>query len=141
MFSESFFFLISCSFKLIGPSLIMKMAVDFGNLLKARRGKAVFYCFSEAIETLFSSIPDNTLNNALEYLSVETLPCNEEERLFFRKQLPHQTGPFSLIDERSLLRLHRYLLYCMQFQRNFPPRGYQSPLPSNLVPPSFSATL
>ena len=87
---------------------------------------------------LFSSIPDNTLNNALEYLSVETLPCNEEERLFFRKQLPHQTGPFSLIDERSLLCLHRYLLYCMQFQRTFPPRGYQSPLPSNLVPPSFS---
>jgi hypothetical protein len=114
------------------------MEVEFGNLLKARRGKEVFYCFSEAREKFFSSIADDTLNNALEYLGVETLACNEQERFFFEKQLPHQTGPFRLIGEQSLLRLRRYLLYCMQFQRNFPPLGYQFPFPSNHVPPSFS---
>ena len=48
------------------------MEVEFGNLLKARRGEEVFYCFSEAREKFFSSMGDNTLNNAVEYLGVET---------------------------------------------------------------------
>ena len=109
------------------------MEVEFGNLLKAGRGEEVFYCFSEAREKFFSSIGDDTLNNALEYLGVETLACNEQERNFFEKQLPHQTGPFRLIGEQILVRLRRHLLYSMQFQRNFPPLGYQFPFPSNYV--------
>ena len=41
------------------------------------------YCsFSEAREKFFSSIGENTLNNSLEYLHVETLVCNDEERIF-----------------------------------------------------------
>ena len=58
-------------------------------------------------------------------VGAETLVCNEEERVFFEKRLPHQTGPFRLIGEQSLVRLRRHLLYSMQFQRNFPPLGYQ----------------
>ena len=109
------------------------MEVEFENLLcKARRGEEVFYSFSEAREKFFSSVGDATLYNALEYLGVETLACNEEERIFFQKQLPHQTGPVRLIGEQSLLRLRRHLLYPMQFQRNFPPLGYHFPFsPSN----------
>ena len=107
------------------------MQVEFGSLLKARRGAEVFYCFSEAREKFFSSFGDDALSNALEYLGVQTLACNEDERIFFQKQLPHQTGPFRLIGEQSLLHLGRHLLYCRQFQRNFPPLGYQFPFPSS----------
>ena len=62
------------------------MEVEFENLLcKARRGEEVFNSFSEAREKFFSSVGDATLYNALEYLGVETLACNEEERIFFPK--------------------------------------------------------
>ena len=109
------------------------MEVEFESLLcKARRGKEVFYSFSEAREKFFPSVGDATLNNALEYIGVETLACNEEERISFEKQLPHQTGPVRLIGAQSLLRLRRLLLYPMQFQRNFPPLAYHLPFsPSN----------
>ena len=94
--------------------------------------KKFFTAFQRRDRSFFSSIGDDTLDIALEYLGVETLACNEEEIFFFEKQLPHQTGPVRLIGEQSLMRLLRHLLYSMQFQRNFPPLGYQFPFsPSN----------
>lgn len=108
------------------------MEVEFGNLLKARRGKEVFYSFPEAREKFFSSIRQDTLNNALEYLGEETLDHNEEERIFLKNNFhPHQTGPVRLIGELSLLCLCRQLRYSMQFHRNLAPLGYQFPFPLN----------
>lgn len=94
------------------------MEVEFGNLLKARRGKEVFYSFPEAREKFFSSIRQDTLNNALEYLGEETLAHNKEERIFSKNNFhPHQTGPVRLIGELSLLCLCRQLRCSMQFHR------------------------
>lgn len=109
------------------------MAVSFGNLPVIRRGKEVFYCFSEARRTLFSSIAEENLKNAMQYIAIETLMCNEEENTFFQKYLPSQSCPFTLISEQNLSRLHRFILDSSQTEGNMQNFGYKFPFATNNI--------
>ena len=87
------------------------MAAEFCNLHAIRRGKELFYCFSEARRNLFSAFADDYLNNVARFLGIEFSPCNEEESSFFLRFIPSQFGaPLLLISEQNLSRLRGALL-------------------------------
>ena len=86
------------------------MAFEFGNLHVMRRGKDLFYSFLEARKTLFSTFSDEYLNNCIRALNLERLTCNDSETSFIQSFLPAEIGPFWLISEGNLMRLHRFLL-------------------------------
>ena len=69
----------------------------------------------------------------MRFLGIETLICTEEEGLFFLNHLPPQNGPFRLISEQNLLRLHGMVLayYMPNFGRQFPSK-------TSNISPSFS---
>ena len=98
------------------------MAVQFGNLNAIRRGKELFYCFSEVKSKLFFSVGEDHLCNTLNFLQIETLVCTEDENRFFASHLPPQNGPFRLISEQNLLRLHSSYRFLSHFIQTFGPQ-------------------
>lgn len=106
---------------ILGGTLIGEMAVQFGNLNAIRRGKELFYCFSEVKSKLFFSVGEDHLCNTLNFLQIETLVCTEDENRFFNSYLPPQNGPFRLISEDNLLRLHSSYRFLSHFMQTFGP--------------------
>ena len=106
----------------MGGTLIGEMAVQFGNLNAIRRGKELFYCFSEVKSKLFFSVGEDHLCNTLNFLQIETLVCTEDENRFFASHLPPQNGPFRLISEQNLLRLHSSYRFLSHFIQTFGPQ-------------------
>lgn len=53
---------------------------------------------------------DEYLNNCIRALNLERLTCNDSETSFIQSFLPAEIGPFWLISEGNLMRLHRFLL-------------------------------
>ena len=86
------------------------MSFLFGNLCAIKRGKELFYCFLEAKEKLFSSVNDNSLRTAIQFLAINFLTCTEEEFFFFQQHLPLEFAPFLLLSEQNLLRMYRLTL-------------------------------
>ena len=95
------------------------MAAVFSNLPVLRRGKELFYCFTEARSKLFPNIEEDYLRNAVQYLGIDLLISSVEETATVQNVLSSQTGPFSLISEQNLLRLHAMLLSSRQHQFPF----------------------
>ena len=98
------------------------MAVQFGNLNAIRRGKELFYCFSEVKSKLFFSVAEDHLCNTLNFLQIQTLVCTEDENRFFSSHLPPQNGPFRLISEHNLLRLQSSYRFLSHFLQTFEPQ-------------------
>ena len=86
------------------------MSFLFGNLCAIKRGKELFYCFLEAKEKLFSSVNDNSLRTAIQFLGINFLTCTEEEFFFFQQHLPLEFAPFLLLSEQNLLRMYRVIV-------------------------------
>ena len=86
------------------------MSFLFGNLCAIKRGKELFYCFLEAKEKLFSSVNDNNLRTAIQFLGINFLTCTEEEFFFFQQHLPLEFAPFLLLSEQNLLRMYRVIV-------------------------------
>ena len=107
---------------ILGGTLIGEMAVQFGNLNAIRRGKELFYCFSEVKSKLFFSVGEDHLCNTLNFLQIDTLVCTEDENRFFTSYLPPQNGPFRLISEQNLLRLHSSYRFLSHFMQTFGPQ-------------------
>lgn len=108
------------------------MATEFGSLRAIRRGKELFYCFSEAKRNLFSAFADEYLNNVVRFLGIELLPCNAEESSFYLKFIPSQFGNrLSLISEQNLSRLHAALLNSSKRECARPNFGYKFPILEN----------
>ena len=66
------------------------MSVLFGNLFAIRRGKEFLCCFLEARVKLSSSINENHLSNAIQFLGINMLACTEEEHILFFKNVFQQ---------------------------------------------------
>ena len=114
------------------------MAAVFGNLTVIRRGKELFHSFTEARTKLFSNIGEDYLNNAVQYLGIEFVMSNAEETATLEKFLTSQTGPFRLISEQNILRLHGMLLNSRLAESQMPNFGYQFPFSAdNLAASSF----
>ena len=107
------------------------MSFLFGNLVAIRRGKEMFYCFLEARLKLFSSIDENHINYAMNFLGINTLSCTEPELLFLETTLPSQFAPFNLLSEQNLLRLHRLLVDFRQVESKTPIFDIQFPSGTN----------
>ena len=70
----------------------------------------MLYCLIEARIKLFANTDNHRLSYALTFLGINTFMCTESELLLLERTLPPQFGPFQLVSEQNLLRLHRLLL-------------------------------